>query len=90
MKDSTDKKYDTDEKRIKFLRARGNIITFKEKFYPRGTANLCRLQIIVCSIEKARNGSVKISGSFYDNNWYNSMEELIDAIDWEEIEQMHA
>lgn len=90
MKDSTEKKYDTDEKRIKFLRAKGNIITFKEKFYPRGTANPGRLQIIVCSIEKACNGSVKISGSFYDSNWYNSKEELVDAIDWEEMEQMHA
>lgn len=90
MKNSNLKKYDTPEKRIKCLRKRGNIVTFKEKFYPNGTANPGRSQIIVFSLKKDRSGWVKIVGSFYDSKWYKNMEELQDAIDWDWMEEAHA
>jgi hypothetical protein len=87
---STGKLYGTTEKKLKFLRKKGNIITFKEPFYPRGTANESRQQIIVHSINKERSGAVKIEGQYYDSNWYDSIEALLEAIDWNWMENAHS
>ena len=38
--------YDTEAKRLHHLRKKGNIITFKEKFYPRGTSEKGFKQIL--------------------------------------------
>ncbi len=84
-------KYGTKEKREKFIRRRGNMITFKQPFYPGGTSGDSKTQIISGGIEKARkSASVKIIGQWgYDSPWYNSMDDLIDAIDWDWIERAH-
>jgi hypothetical protein len=83
-------RYDTSEKKMKFLRKKGNIITFKKPFYPRGTANEGRIQIIVEQLRRHRTGETKIIGTFYDSDWYKNSDELINAIDWDRMEEMHA
>ncbi|RKE52456.1 hypothetical protein [Sphingobacterium detergens] len=83
-------KYDTTEKRAKFLRKKGSIITFKKPFYPNGTLNESRRQIIVIQLQKDRSGAVKIIGNFYDSNWYDSLDDLINSIDWKWMESAHS
>ncbi|MYY43985.1 hypothetical protein [Elizabethkingia anophelis] len=82
-------KYDTTEKRMKFLKKKGNIITFKKPFYPHGTLNESRSQIIVNRLQKTKAGSVKIIGNYYDTNWYNSIDALLESIDWQWMEAVH-
>ena len=85
------KKYGTEEKKIAFVKKKGNIVTFKEIFYPRGTANQGFRQILVTGFLKDRkDGAVKIEGRAYDSNWYNSMGELLAAVDWDWMERSHA
>lgn len=84
------KKYDTIEKRLKFLKKKGNIITFTKPFYPWGTAGESRTQIIVEGLKKLRTGEIKIIGEFYDSDRYKSEEDLIEAIDWKRMEEMHS
>lgn len=81
--------YDTAEKRLKAIRKKRNIITFKEQFYPRGTSEQGYKQIMVMGVKKDRSGAIKILGQSYDSNWYNSVDELINAVDWEWMEQAH-
>lgn len=83
-------RYDTHEKKLQFLKKKGNIITFKESFYPKGTASESRKQIIVHSLKQHRTGEVKIVGPYYDSDWYKSQDELMDAIDWNLMEEMHS
>lgn len=87
---ANEKRYDTREKRIQFLKRKGSIITFKSPFYPRGTANGSRIQIIVVRINEQRAGGIKIVGEFYDSDWYDSLDALLNAIDWDEMEVMHS
>jgi len=89
MLHSNKNKYDTLNKKIQFLKKKGNLITFKKPFYPNGTANESRTQIIVEKLKRHRTGEVKITGVFYDSNWYKTIDELLDAIDWNWMEQMH-
>lgn len=79
------KKYDTNEKRIKFVKKKGNIITFKKPFRWKGEDFS---QILVTGFEKSK-GSVKVIGSNRDTPWYDSMEDLIKAIDWDLMEGWH-
>jgi len=83
------KLYDTDEKKLKAIRKKGNIITFKKPFYPKGTANEGRTQILITGIRKEKSGAIKLEGQGYDSNWYKSVNELSDAIDWEWMESVH-
>lgn len=83
-------KYDTSEKKIRFLKKKGNIITFKETFYPRGNHEDGRKQIIVMRLQTTKAGVVKIIGAYYDSNLYNSLNDLLDSIDWEWMEWAHA
>jgi hypothetical protein len=87
---NTVKRYGTTEKKLKFLKKAGNIVTFKEPFYPWGTANESRLQIIIHRIKKDRAGGVKIDGQYYDSNWYDDIGALLEAIDWEWMEDAHS
>ncbi|MEP7374739.1 MAG: hypothetical protein ABI675_15190 [Chitinophagaceae bacterium] len=80
--------YDTDEKRMKAIRKKGNIITFKRPFYPTGTLNQGYTQIIVTGISKQK-GAIKIEGYGYDSDWYKSVDDLLDAINWEWMESAH-
>lgn len=83
------KKYNTKDKRIKTLKKKGNIITFKEKFYPRGTSNQGFSQILITGVSKQK-GSIKLEGRAYDTPWYGSIEELIKAVDWKTMESYHS
>ena len=86
----TNNRYDTYEKKLNFLKKKGNIITFKEPFHPRGTANESWKQIVVHRLEQNRTGEIRIVGPYYDSVWYKSQDELIDAIDWNLMEEMHS
>lgn len=80
------KKYDTNEKRIKFIKKKGNIITFKKPFRWKGDDFK---QILVTGFEKSK-GSVKVIGMARDTPWYSSMDELIKSIDWDLMEGWHS
>ena len=77
--------YDTQEKKAKFVRKRGNIITFKQPFNWMGESYT---QIMVSYLEKSR-GHVKINGFGKDSPWYDSIDKLIDAVNWEQMERWH-
>ena len=81
----TGKKYDTLDKRIKAVKQKGQIITFKEPFNWMG--EFFR-QIGVTGFKKQRN-YVKIIGFGRDSQWYDSLESLIEAVDWEWMEKAH-
>ncbi len=82
-------KYDTAEKKAKALRKKGNIITFKEMFYPNGTANQGYTQIIVNYIQKSGSSVILHGENGIQTQWYKSIDELIDAVDWETMEKWH-
>ena len=84
-KKSKPKKYDTYSKRLKTVRKKGNIITFKKPFRWMGTDYL---QILSQGIRK-QQGHFKIVGSSRDSDWYDSMEDLIEAVDWDLMERWH-
>ena len=80
-----EKKYDTKAKRIAFVKTKGNIVTFKKPFRWKDRDFE---QILVHGIEKSK-GSIKIVGFTRDSPWYKSMDELLKAIDWKQMEEMH-
>ncbi len=82
-------KYDTEEKRIKFVKKKGNLVTFKEKFYPNGTANQGFEQVLVTGFKKDKSGAVRIIGFGHDSLWYDSMDELLEAINFKTMEVWH-
>ncbi len=84
------KLYDTDEKKMKTIKKKGNLITFKKPFYPRGTSEQGYTQLSVTGIRKEKSGAIKIEGFGHDSNWYKNVNELFDAINWEWMERMHA
>jgi len=90
MKQGSNKKYDTRKKRIQFLKEKGSIITFTKPFYPSETTSRSRTQIIVQKVKTPNSGSAKITGQFYKTPWFESLDELLDAIDWDIIEKMHS
>jgi hypothetical protein len=83
---SKKKKYGTEEQKIKTLKKRGNIITFKEPFSWKGEKFM---HIMVQEIEKEK-GSVKIIGFSRDTRWYDTMKDLINAVNWDLMEQWHS
>lgn len=71
--------YGTTQKKIAAVKKKGNIITFKKQWaYGNGTAT----QIIVTGFKKTKSGAVKIGGRFYDSPWYESIDKLLEAVDW--------
>lgn len=84
-----EKRYDTREKRIEFLNRKGSIITFKNPFYPVGSKT-SRTQIIAIKIYEPDSGGIRILGLYCNSDVYNSLDELLDAIDWDEMEIMHS
>jgi predicted transcriptional regulator len=84
------KLYDTDEKKLKTIKKKGNLIAFKKPFYPRGTSEQGYTQLMVAGIRKEKSGAIKIEGFGRDSDWYNSVNELFDAINWEWMESVHA
>mgnify|MGYP001563009726 CR=1 FL=1 len=80
--------YNTQQKRIDFASKKGNLLTFKTPITWKGES---KKQIINYGLEKDRKaGAVKIIGFGYDSPWYNSMKELIDAMDWEQMAKWHS
>lgn len=79
------KLYNTKAKRIATVKQSGKIITFKT---PAGFPETYVNQILAKGLEK-RKGAVKILGVHRDSNWYNSMDELLDDIEWEKMEDWH-
>ncbi|MDP1801859.1 MAG: JAB domain-containing protein [Bacteroidota bacterium] len=79
------KLYDTKAKRIATVKQSGKIITFKT---PVGFPETYVNQILAKGLEK-RKGALKILGVHRDSNWYNSMDELLDDIEWEKMEDWH-
>lgn len=91
--------YDTKEKRIAFLKKKGSLITFKEPFYPAGTAGGSKVQVISTGVKynKRINGrslknteEIKIVGQTTDSPWFKNMDALLEAIDWEKMEAYHS
>ena len=78
-------RYDTEEKRINFLKKEGNIITFKTPFNWKGDSYT---QILIKEFLES-NGNVKLIGFGRDTKWYNNIDELIDSVDWECMESNH-
>lgn len=80
-------KYDTMQKKINFASKKGSILTFKK---PIGINGEWKPQILSKGLEKSRKtGAVKIIGHAYDSPWYKNMDELIEAMDWDQMAKWH-
>lgn len=76
-------KYDTDRDKLKFLKKKGNIVTFKKQI--KG-----RWQAVITKLESGKNGGYRIHGvKGFVSPWYKSADDMMDAIDWEFMEQNH-
>ena len=74
----------TDAKKEAILKKKGNIIIFKEVLEPTDEG---RKSIAVQRFVKSRKtGAVKLEGSAYDTQWFESMQDLINAVDWSKWE----
>jgi hypothetical protein len=80
------KLYDTTNKRIKTLRKKGNIITFKVPFMWK-EASYHQIDVIRFKLEKS--GACKIEGYTRDTPWFDSLNKLIEAVDWDIMERWH-
>ncbi|CAN5728212.1 hypothetical protein BH11BAC7_BH11BAC7_21210 [soil metagenome] len=82
----TNKLYDTNEKRIAFLKKEGNIVTFKKpvKWKEREFS-----QILISRLEESKAG-VKVIGMYRDSPLYKRIDQLLKAIDWELMERWHS
>ena len=70
--------FSTDEEKRAFINS-GNILTFKDPLpgFPKG-------QIAIAKIQRTKSGAIKIINPFgTESPWYQSEQQLIDAIDWE-------
>ena len=77
-------KFNTREKRIATLKKKGNIITFKDRFFWKGESFS---QILILDFETdKKSGAVKLVGFSRDTKWFNSVDDLLKAIDWEWME----
>lgn len=81
--------YQSEEQKTGFLSKRGNIVTFKEPFYPNGMANKGYMQIIVSKLEKDPTGAVRIAGPLYDTPWNKNLATLLNAVDWDWMAEAH-
>lgn len=69
---------DNKNKKLNYLRKRGNIITFKKPIFG---GNIT--QTISMGIEKdKKTGAIKLIGKHRDSPWFNSEDDLIKAVDW--------
>ena len=71
-------KFETDEQKRDFIKS-GNIITFRKAL-----PDLPNKQIAISKIKRDKSGAIKITNPFgTESPWFQSEQELIDAIDWE-------
>ena len=74
----------TDAKKEAILKKKGNIIIFKEVLEPTDEG---RKSIAVQRFVKSRKTeAVKLEGSAYDTQWFESLQDLINAVDWSKWE----
>jgi hypothetical protein len=79
--------YDSYEKKKKFLNTEGNILTFNVPFLLNGQEYS---QIINMGLEYDKEGGVRIKGwNMRDTPWYESIDDLILAVDWNSMENWH-
>lgn len=74
--------FSTDQEKRAFIKV-GNILTFKDPLpgFPTG-------QIAIAKIQRTKSGAIKIINPFgTESPWYQSEQELIDAIDWDWMTQ---
>ena len=86
-KNRTDKLYDTREKRLKTLKQKGNIITFKVPFMWKGVSYS---QIDITHFKVEKSGACMIIGYTRDTPRFETIDNLISAIDWDIMEKWHA
>ena len=78
--------YGNEGDKIKALRKKGNIITFKEPFFWKGESFT---QILITAFTKDSRGNLKLEASNRDSNWYPNINALVDAVDWDWMEKVH-
>lgn len=74
-------KYATYKQKEAFIRKKRNIVTFKNG-----------KQVITAGVTRDRpTGAVQLDGEFgYTSKWYNSMKDLLDAVDWAKMRRWHS
>lgn len=73
--------FNTLEKKLKALKTKGKIITFKKPLP--GSKSY---QVIVQKVIKDKEGSVKIEGTCHDSPWFKDLNHLLKAVDWKFME----
>ena len=82
--------FDTDSKKQKFIRKKGNIIIFKKPFGPTRDSHIQITSRGVTKIRaKVKKGWIKIIGWGYDTDWFKSEKDLLNAIDWDAMDNTH-
>ncbi len=82
----------TKDKKIKFLKTKNNIIVFKEPFKPNGkhfenpTQEIIVFKLKYATQKQGRSvvntKQVRIEGRVSDSKWYDTIEDLISAVNW--------
>ena len=79
-------KFDTLNKKIKFLSKKGNIVTFKDPFLWRGKKHK---QILITKlIKNKKRDNVYLEGYARDTPSYKNVNELIKKVDWKWMEKL--
>lgn len=88
--------YSDAESKLKFIKKFGSMITFKNKFVPDEMkmfpefGGKPKSQVISDGkLEKNDKGQVRIVGNVFDSPWFDSQEDLLNAIDWDGMREMH-
>lgn len=72
----------SDEAKRNFIKV-GHVLTFKNRL-----PGLSSFQVAIADIKQSKAGQIKIINPFGNETpWFNSMQELLDAIDWVWMEQ---
>ena len=77
--------YDTREKQLEFLQTEGNCITFKDTVKQERR----RAQVFVSEFKQHESGEVEIEGIGTGCARFKNIEELLNAVDWQFMEESH-
>lgn len=77
--------YDTREKQLEFLKTEGNVITFKDTVKQERR----RAQVIVSEFTQHGSGEVVIEGMGSGCARFKNIDELLNAVDWQYMEESH-
>ena len=78
-------KYASIEFKTETVKTKGNIITFKEPFNWKGEM-FRQILITEFKLDK-KSGKVKIIGFCRDTQWFKSLDDLFNSIDWHWMEE---